>query len=94
MRYEIGVEGILDPRWSAWFDGPQIDTEGDDSHRDRRAARRSSGAEWPAGERDDLGMGLISVSRTSEGDAGPLIGGAGRRRAISPTTAPEEEATR
>jgi hypothetical protein len=21
MHYEIRVEGVLDPRWSAWFDG-------------------------------------------------------------------------
>jgi hypothetical protein len=24
VHYEITVEGILDPRWSAWFDGLQL----------------------------------------------------------------------
>jgi hypothetical protein len=24
VYYEITVEGILDPRWSAWFDGMQL----------------------------------------------------------------------
>ena len=30
VRYEITVEGVLDPRWSAWFDGLQLtsDTSG------------------------------------------------------------------
>ena len=27
MRYEIRVEGELDQRWSAWFDGLRIGTE-------------------------------------------------------------------
>jgi hypothetical protein len=27
MRYELRVEGVLDQRWSAWFDGLQITSE-------------------------------------------------------------------
>jgi hypothetical protein len=27
MRYELRVEGMLDQRWSAWFDGLQITSE-------------------------------------------------------------------
>ena len=26
-RYEIRVEGALDPRWSAWFEGWQVTTD-------------------------------------------------------------------
>jgi hypothetical protein len=26
-RYEISVEGLLDQRWSAWFDGLQITSQ-------------------------------------------------------------------
>jgi hypothetical protein len=29
VRYEIRVEGILDQRWSAWFDGLQITSQPD-----------------------------------------------------------------
>jgi hypothetical protein len=24
MRYQIRVEGVLDPGWSAWFDGMEV----------------------------------------------------------------------
>ena len=27
-RYEVRVEGVLDDRWSDWFDGLQITSEG------------------------------------------------------------------
>jgi hypothetical protein len=27
MRYELRVEGVLDQRWSDWFDGLQITSE-------------------------------------------------------------------
>ncbi len=27
MHYEITIEGILDPRWSAWFDGMRLTSD-------------------------------------------------------------------
>jgi hypothetical protein len=27
VRYQIRVEGVLDQRWSAWFDGLQLSSE-------------------------------------------------------------------
>jgi hypothetical protein len=27
MRYELRVEGVLDQRWSDWFDGLQVSSE-------------------------------------------------------------------
>lgn len=30
-RYEIRVKGILDRRWTAWFEGFQISTDGDET---------------------------------------------------------------
>jgi hypothetical protein len=27
VRYEIRVEGVLDPRWSDWFDGLKFSSE-------------------------------------------------------------------
>jgi hypothetical protein len=29
LRYEIRVQGRLDPRWSAWFDGLELTSDGD-----------------------------------------------------------------
>ena len=34
-RYEIRVEGVLDERWSSWFGGLVITTEGSVTVRDR-----------------------------------------------------------
>jgi hypothetical protein len=28
VHYEITVEGLLDPRWSAWFGGLQLTSDG------------------------------------------------------------------
>jgi hypothetical protein len=28
MRYEIRVKGVLDGRWSAWFDGLEVTSDG------------------------------------------------------------------
>jgi hypothetical protein len=30
-RYEIRVKGILDHHWSEWFDGLQVETDGQDT---------------------------------------------------------------
>jgi hypothetical protein len=30
-RYEIRVEGVLDGRWAAWFDGLQISGQGNET---------------------------------------------------------------
>jgi hypothetical protein len=27
-RYEIRVEGVLDPRWATWFEGLEVDNDG------------------------------------------------------------------
>ena len=31
MKYEIRVQGVLDPRWSAWFEGLRVQPEGEDT---------------------------------------------------------------
>jgi hypothetical protein len=61
-RYEIRVRGVLDSRWSAWFDG--LEVTGDDRHGQTviagpvadQAARRG----LLAGVRD-LGLPLLLV---------------------------------
>ena len=30
-RYEIRVKGVLDSRWTAWFDGLQVSGEGEET---------------------------------------------------------------
>jgi hypothetical protein len=30
-RYEIRVKGILDARWTAWFEGLQVSSDGDET---------------------------------------------------------------
>jgi hypothetical protein len=61
-HYEIRVEGVLDQRWTAWFEGLQIDS--DDSQTvisglvpDQAALHGLLNRVW------DLGLVLISVHR-------------------------------
>jgi hypothetical protein len=61
-RYEIRVAGVLDSRWTAWFDGFQISSEGDDT------TIRGLLPDQPAlhgllTKVRDLGLCLISVRR-------------------------------
>jgi hypothetical protein len=30
-RYEIRIDGILDGRWAAWFEGLQVSSDGDET---------------------------------------------------------------
>jgi hypothetical protein len=64
VYYEITVEGILDPRWSAWFDGMQLAND---------AAGRTTIAGPVADQAAlhglltkvrDLGLPLLAVHRT------------------------------
>jgi len=61
-RYEIRVAGVLDGRWSAWFDGLQINGQGEET------VMRGLLADQPAlhgllTKVRDLGLCLISVRR-------------------------------
>jgi hypothetical protein len=61
-RYEIRVAGVLDDRWSAWFDGLQISGQGEET------AICGLVADQPAlhgllTKVRDLGLCLISVRR-------------------------------
>ena len=66
VHYEITVEGILDPRWSAWFDGLQLtsDTAG-------RTVIAGPVADQAAlhgllARIRDLGLPLLAVRRTGQ----------------------------
>ena len=68
-HYEIRVEGVLDSRWAAWFDGLQVSDDGEETV--------ISGVlpDQPAlhgllAKIRDLGLCLISVRRLGTGEAG------------------------
>ena len=62
-RYEIRVGGILDQRWTAWFDGLQIDS--DDSQTVISGPVAAQAALHGLLNRVcDLGLVLISVRRS------------------------------
>jgi hypothetical protein len=68
-RYEIRVAGVLDSRWSAWFDDLQISGQGEET------VIRGLLADQPALHGllikvRDLGLCLISVRRLDAGQAG------------------------
>jgi hypothetical protein len=68
VQYEIRVKGRLERRWSAWFDGLTI-TAGDDGTSVIRGGVADQAALHGLLERlRDIGIPLISVTPTPEGD--------------------------
>jgi hypothetical protein len=68
-RYQIRVEGTLDQRWTAWFEGLQIASEG------QQTVISGLLPDQPAlhgvlNKIRDLGMCLISVHRLGPDQAG------------------------
>jgi hypothetical protein len=71
--YEIRVDGVLDDRWTAWFEGLQIRADGSE------AVISGPLPDQPAlhgvlVKVGDLGMRLISVRRVSPGGTEPQAG--------------------
>jgi hypothetical protein len=67
-HYEIRVEGVLGERWTAWFEGLQVSSEGTDTVMSGPLTDQAAlhGVLVKIG---DLGMRLISVRRVDPGDA-------------------------
>lgn len=68
-RYEIRIEGVLDGRWAAWFDGLQLRSDGTET------VIFGPLPDQPAlhgvlAKVRDLGMCLISVRRLDPDEAG------------------------
>jgi hypothetical protein len=68
-RYEIRVQGVLDQRWTAWFEGLQVTSEGS------QTVICGPLPDQPALHGvlikvRDLGMCLLSVRRLDPGQAG------------------------
>lgn len=68
--YEIRVEGVLDSRWAAWFEGLQVNGEG------TQTVICGLVADQPAlhgllVKVRDLGLCLVAVRRLDPDEAGP-----------------------
>jgi hypothetical protein len=59
-HYEIRFKGILDRRWTAWFEGLQVSSDGDQTVLSGRVADQAALHGLLAKVRD-LGLTLISV---------------------------------
>jgi len=66
-HYEIRVEGILGERWTAWFEGLQVSSEGTETL--ISGPLTDQAALHGVLVIGDLGMHLISVHRVDPGDA-------------------------
>ena len=66
-HYEIRIEGVLGERWTAWFDGLQVSSEGTETVISGPLADQAAlhGVLVKIG---GLGMRLISVRRMGPGD--------------------------
>ena len=60
LRYEIRVKGILDRRWTGWFEGLQVSTDGDETVIAGLVADQAS-LHGLLNKVRDLGLFLISV---------------------------------
>ena len=68
-RYEIRLQGHLQSRWAAWFDGLQVSDDGEETVISGLLADQPALHGLLAKIRD-LGLCLISVRRLDTGEAG------------------------
>ena len=61
MQYEIRIQGHLDPRWEAWFDGLIITTEDDGTTTIHGPIADQAALHGLLQKLRDLGLPLISV---------------------------------
>ena len=61
--YEIRVKGLLDEKWSGWFDGFAITPQGDDETLLTGPVADQSALHGLLGKIRDLGLPLLSVKR-------------------------------
>ena len=63
-HYEIMVQGILDPRWSAWFDGLQLASDAAGRTTITGPVADQAALHGLLTKVRDLGLPLLSVRRT------------------------------
>ena len=64
MRYEIRVKGVLDSRWSAWFDGLQMSSDDRDVTTIAGEVTDQAALHGLLAKVRDLGLELLEVHRT------------------------------
>ena len=69
MGYEIRVEGILDERWSSWFDGLDVRTIGETETIIVGPVADQAALHGLLSRVNDLGLVLISVRRMEDDHA-------------------------
>jgi hypothetical protein len=65
-RYEVRVEGVLDHRWSEWFEGLQVDDQGGETVLSGALADQSA-LHGVLDKVRDLGLSIITVRRLPSG---------------------------
>jgi hypothetical protein len=63
MRYEIRVDGVLDARWSEWFEGMQISANVDGTSTIAGPVTDQAALHGLLSKVRDLGLPLITVRR-------------------------------
>ena len=66
LRYEIRVKGVLDGRWSAWFEGLNVTSDGEETVIAGPLADQAA-LHGLLNKVRDLGLFLISVRRLNPG---------------------------
>ena len=64
MHYEIRVKGVLDSRWSAWFDGLQVSSDDGDVTTIAGKVRDQAALHGLLAKVRDLGLELLGVDRS------------------------------
>jgi hypothetical protein len=64
VHYEIRVKGVLDRRWSAWFDDLQISSDGHDVTTIAGEVTDQAALHGLLAKVRDLGLELLAVHRT------------------------------
>ena len=62
-RYEIRLQGRLDPRWSAWFDGMELTVDADGTTVLHGPVVDQAALHGVLARLRDLGLPLLSVAR-------------------------------
>ena len=68
LYYELTVDGILDKRWSDWFDGMQLTSDADGQTTIAGPVADQAALHGLLAKVRDLGLPLVSVRRVEPGD--------------------------
>jgi NADH dehydrogenase len=84
VRYEIRIDGILDPRWSDWFDGMEISNEADEVTVLAGPVTDVAALHGLLDRIGDLNLSLISVRRIESelSQGGAMSESRGRQRIV------------